>query len=493
MSLGLSRPNQCLLYPPRFLISGSKSFSSPAASPGCPKLGLLASGYLLICLLPQQPVFAMSHTPHAAPITLRASDSLLYVLIASEHNLAELHACLNLRPGRIWVISSPEAEVAAKRLRALLAESLPNSHCELITGSEQQPLDANSGKSCQAWIERELLPRLPPPEAAGRRVLNMTGGTKLLAHLLATAYRWSELHYQAFNPRAHAELQRFTAEPNGQPRFLCAPSLEIGVTPEQHARLYCDDVKRRGANPFCDEPGSLELAEWLHSAGMHPHDPEYRAWRVFAKQAQTLWFDEKYDDPFVTISWDDLGINATDFAPLMTRLNALWSRREGEPYPLQTTERGLQLPTKVHKASKKWRDWLAGIWFEQLLGHWLDELGVAPEQRLQDVALHVGADDTGLQADFVVEQNGVMHVLEAKVALPPDKTPKTLEAQISIVSGYLGKVNKVLVVAPQFKCLIRPETWNSFINNCQNRNVRVCVANQPSDLGHALGLCAEHG
>ena len=51
----------------------------------------------------------------------------LYVIIVSEHNVAELRACLHLKPIRIWLIVTQRMRKQAARLRCVLAIKLPDS------------------------------------------------------------------------------------------------------------------------------------------------------------------------------------------------------------------------------------------------------------------------------------------------------------------------------------------------------------------------------
>ena len=91
---------------------------------------------------------------------LMSARSLLYVVIVSEHNLAELRACVHFQPQSIWLITSDRMIKSAQRLHRILEKKLPHSRLEILGHSSELPLKGEFMAEVGVWVTQYLQPRL---------------------------------------------------------------------------------------------------------------------------------------------------------------------------------------------------------------------------------------------------------------------------------------------------------------------------------------------
>lgn len=409
----------------------------------------------------------------------------LYVIIISDHNLAELRACLHYRPERLWMVVTPAMHKQAKRLERVLKQHLPDTRISQLGSEEESSLTGDFVENVMAWSRTHLLPKLQADPDSAHPVFNMTGGTKPLSFILAQAYPWAELHYQPFHTAA-SWLERFRLSPDGVASVLERVDLSMqDINPLDIALLYMDDIRAHSPNPVSSHARSLQLAherleaqKTLQSNALD----DASGWALLTPLLEKLWFLEDWPPgkSHVYISWEEAGFPDNRVKVLLTRLAEL-----APPGTLQVDDNGMELPTPRHKKSAAWQRWVSGGWFEQLVEHWLLEGGVARTSLAPNIQLKQG-DSQGREADMLLLHRNRLHVVELKSDLAERQQLGGSENQLSSLSDTLGKTSKVLVVGPAVRRRHTPEQWLEFRLRCVDNNVSLIELEGPRALDPLL-------
>lgn len=409
----------------------------------------------------------------------------LYVVIISDHNLAELRACLHYRPKRLWMVVTAPMLNQAKRLERVLAAHLPDTRITQLGQEEDAPLNGDFISDVRAWSERHLLPRLRADTDAAKAVLNMTGGTKPLAFMLAQSYPWAELHYQPFLPQA-SRLERYRLGMQGEIQVMERLELAPGLaSPKDIAQLYMDHIRTHSPNPLSRKPASLALAVARLEAQKvlgsdHAIDPG--GWNLLTPVLERIWFQTDFPpgEKHFTLDRRQHGLQDERVTRLLEKLAEL-----APPETLSWDDGSLRLPTPNHKPSSAWRRWISGGWFEQLVEHWLREGGVAPDNLVANIQLKPG-ESQGREADMLLLHRNILHVLELKADLPVNETLGRFEEQLSSLSGTLGKTAKVLVVGPAVRRRQSDRQWLEFRLRCKDNQVQLIELEEAGSLGGVM-------
>ena len=75
-----------------------------------------------------------------------------YVVLVSDHNLAELRACLYFKPHHVWLIATQRMQVEAQRFRQVLQSKLPQTDIHQIGDSAQMSLQGERANEVAAWL-----------------------------------------------------------------------------------------------------------------------------------------------------------------------------------------------------------------------------------------------------------------------------------------------------------------------------------------------------
>ncbi len=400
----------------------------------------------------------------------------LYVVIISEHNVAELQACLELQPDVVVTLTTKQMQRPGERFIRVLQEMMPALTIHALPGIEDQPLEGTEAEATGTWLGQALRPFLEQHSAPQwKRILNFTGGTKLLSVQCLLTISWDELHYQHFG---HNHIQVLTLQQN-QLREKGRINLEKALNPLHHARLYLDHVKPHSQPALWKSPQALPLAEAIHGWVSAPDLGLGPAWLRLCEliEKNRLWDSRNALPPQVRLTWQELGHPAEDMRPLIERLNTL---EPAKPH-LHLSEEGLYLPGAADKASKNWRRFIAGEWFELLVLRWLEQR-IERGKILSNVQLHANPTESGREVDILFLHNNTLSLLELKVSTPPGHSLGDAENQLSSLAGRVGKTRKVLVVSPLFRRPHTNERWLGFVNRCLASQVTLIVLNAPKDL-----------
>jgi hypothetical protein len=391
----------------------------------------------------------------------------LYVLIVSDHNLAELRACLYYKPRHIWLVASQRMQQPAERLSKVLQAQCPSAQLEILQALPNVPFGGNTLEETATWLNRVFTPKIMQFNEKVKHycVLNMTGGTKTLSYLLTRVYDWQEIHYQPFFGNK-VPLERFCLSAQD---LEILPNIDLAcvtISPKDNALLYMDFVRSHTPNSIRKHPNSLELA--LSRL-------EYsQEWKKITDLLEQGW-QQNETSKFVSVTCSQ-EINA-EFIMLLNRVI------ESKSAPIGLNQQTLTFPSIHHKAYKEWRKWVSGDWYEQLTEHWLTtEYHIKPEHILTNVQLSNKTDPQGQESDTLLQYNNKLYVIEIKADIPKYKTLGEMESQLTSLSGQLGKVEKVLIVSPMLKAKYSNEQWLSFKLRCKGKNVKLLTVGTKEDL-----------
>jgi hypothetical protein len=391
----------------------------------------------------------------------------LYVIIVSDHNLAELRACLYLKPDIILMVSSKRMEQAANRLSKVLKNQLSNKTIEIVGATQEVNFGGDSLNESLIWLDTVFLPKLTHFSPSSAQ-LNMTGGTKSLSLLLTRIYPWQEIHYQPFGYTV--PLERFCIKDNGLLHLLESIDLSnVDIAPKDNALLYMDYVRPHTANTIRQQSDSLALALLRLEAQQVSNNNQGLA--AFIKLFEKAW-SEPTNGKFVTVA---IPQNLNLDLALLDRLNQLYYG--SHQMPLSLTPNGLNLPSFNNHHYKEWRKWISGDWYEQLIEHWLLEYGIDKKYILSNVQLSSNTDRQGQETDTLLQYKNRLYIIEIKADIPPNKSLGDMENQLTSLSMQLGKVNNVLIVSPAIRKRYSNEQWLNFELRCKNKNVKLYVVN----------------
>lgn len=408
-----------------------------------------------------------------------------YFIVVSEHNIAEFRACLFLKPRHIHLIITQAMRIAARRFIATLTHRLdPETYIDEVVIAQQPALKGERADEIKQWIHHSLYPYLRHLNPSTEFVFNMTGGTKILSVLLAQAYGWSHIHYQPFlnnQPKLYIDQLRFDADN----RLQCIGEIQPDAAFDllDGLRLYADSVKSHQPNPIFAHPDSLTLAQLRFAAQQMPEATTDNLFPAITPILNTLWYKSTFpkDQTCEFLPWSSFKIPSeqiqTFFARLLTLLDV--SR-----YVYMTNE-GIHITIRNNNPKfNHWKKWLSGDWFEQLIQHWLQQLGIHHD-RIQTGVQIAKAQSNGNETDILLLKNHQLHFLELKSDIADNITPQDFQNQLISQSDNLGKVNKALIISPLVQQKIRnitEERWLQFERNCQSKQIRVVVVHNAQSL-----------
>jgi len=405
---------------------------------------------------------------------------MLYVCSVSEHNVPSLQAVLLHQPSHVLLIVSKPFKDAAQRLQAVLERTLPGL---CVSRPEPVPplleLEGDDVLDTQRWLHEVLLPYMQRPELAHLpKHLNLTGGTKAMAVALVACRRWDGLDYKGLSAM-HLQVLRPPAA-SGDPFELHASPELADPSPLDVAELYNPHIQTLKPNPIIQQHEALsaELAGdlWLAQSERHA------GLEALLEAFERVWVLGKDQNAYqcaqATI---DLQPPSVDPAPTGRTL-ADWVQRFDALCPgvLALQQRQLTLPgNRTSKAHEHWKRWVSGDWLEQLCQLWLRDLGLPNSAIVGNLKVGESAHQSATQreADVFVHYRSQSYLIETKAGLPPDTKASDMEKQISSLAGRLGKVNKVLLLAPSLMHSLQQDNrWDGFKLRCSSNNVQSVIS-----------------
>jgi hypothetical protein len=400
----------------------------------------------------------------------------LYVVISSSHNVAEYRCLLNLTPESVLIVSSTTEDGSAQRLASVIGQGLPDTKIHFSPADGQNALEGDKGQSIQRWVEQSLQPLLHEYRNNGTRIiLNLTGGTKLMAVFIQRAFPWHEIHYLALGAE---HFERYDCEM----RFAGTVELPVTVPLLHQGQLYMDKVTLHTPTSVERHPEAVAVAEYLHqqyaTAGkiVSINRPLDLPWILLAQfiEEQSLWHSHFNGPEWQRIDIDGIYPLSDAWQSLVAILRSIGSFIEERP-------EGLYLATVRYKSSEDWRHFLAGTWFELLLKHWL--ASYLPHIKvLSSVQLHADKQDRGRESDLLVAAESGLMVVEAKVHRPATTSARAMQDQLKNTALRVGRVHACLVFSPAGPGSFKPAAWADFQNSCRVAGIKLVVANRPEDF-----------
>ncbi len=420
-----------------------------------------------------------------------STQSFIYVCVVSEFNLAELEACLTLRPQHLVLVVSSFSKLAksCERLQNVLQVRLPDMQIHRPDQMFDRQFGGEDILKLQGWIASALRPCIDAIRADYQQnhsgepalplVFNATGGTKAIGMSLLTRMPWDEVHYKGFSVN---ELQRL-ALLNNEWVSRGEPYKVIAAAPLEVARLYADKVEQMNIGLHNAERHST-LAQQIWD-GLQQQEPGIEA--LFG------WLAEIWSQGRGNPEYNQKRLLLDVPAKLQTPPALGWIERFSALHDGSFAFDGEQLvvpgnkPQKQYKAVQKW---IAGDWLEQLTHHWLLEAGVLTTEMARGVVVNPqdgSSSDGNREADLFVHRKGRSFLIEMKTDLPPETQEKSIEQQLESMGDRFGKTTKVLMVGPHFRRnLEQRERWDAFKAKLAINGTHLCDSRET--LQKALGL-----
>lgn len=428
-----------------------------------------------------------------------------YYLIVSQHNLAELQACLYLKPQRIILITTQSMQERAERLKKILAQRLQGSEIEIL----HEQLEGNRVKEIREWVRNTLNARLRAGTQAGRRqILNMTGGNKIISLILSNldtsaGVAWEALHYQSIPDEKFApQIEVFQIYERDfrlqEPIDLSA----VQVPPLDALCLYMDNPENDHPKPWESSALALQLAQerldasLALSPGAGQPQPEH-PWRYLTPWLEQHWFEEGKKNHSFELHWHERDFPEPLLRPLLARLQQL----QPELQPLTFTAQGVRFPSGVDKDSVDWRKWICGIWYEQLVLHWLEQCGIRPDSYVPNVHVRDHKRNDTHEIDILLLRHNKFQVIEIKADLPKGKKLSEFEKAITSASSLLSTADKYLILSPHLRYQGQPvkactdasgrqtsRQWQDFEDRCKLLGITLITPSSREDLRQGLKL-----
>ena len=397
-----------------------------------------------------------------------------YVILVSEHNIAEYQACLFLQPHHIHLIVTTRMQKSAQRLLTTLKNSQLNSQIHLFPENAYAPLSGELALEISQWLNHVFIPYSRQNwQDQHSVVFNMTGATKILSSMLLYAYPWRAIHYQPFlSQQAQLQIDQLYLDPQSKAlSYQNTLKIDINADLLNMLTLYADSVKPHSKNPIFDHPASYAIALARFRAQNSTIDHPFQA---ITPVLQTLWFDEKNDAVNVFKTWQEFLQHKPNIAlaDIKHQCAQLYQLLDAEKHQLNISEDGIILPTNKANKLKNWRKWVCGDWFEQLVYTWLIELGIAPERIRTGIQIS-SEQASGHETDILLLKNNQLYFLELKSDIPSNKGLQEFQGQLLAQSDQLGKVNKVLVLSSIIKDQKSKAQILEFEKSCQAKMIRV--------------------
>lgn len=411
-----------------------------------------------------------------------------YVLIVSDHNIAEFRECLHLKPKNIYLVTTQSKQKPAERLQKQLINNLKDSNIQILNGDD---FKGNYYAEIKEWVISTFLPIAKNWQQGEKSVLNMTGGTKILSTALLQCFNgWHEVHYVPYNDkRKNLEVECFTIK-QGMLSYEKSIIIDDILSPMTAISLYADDIKSIHENPCRKSEGSLALALMRLEAQTIEGKTADNPFTAVVPILNKLWWQDNNYNKESLISWNEFGLDRNIIQPFLERLDNL-----NESPILTYDDKGVLIPnkkvfgskSKKHKMAKNWIKWIEGDWFEQLVYYWLLQVGLQKNAIATSVDIKRDKQDNSGETDLLVFYGQNVCFLETKADKNPEQGFSDFERQLTSQSDGLGLVKKYLILAPKIKKQADLQQWESFERLCKSRRVTIIITENAESFREYFG------
>jgi hypothetical protein len=399
----------------------------------------------------------------------------LYLIISSEHNLAEYQACICTKPTIIGIVTTASQVESSNRLIELLKEALPNSEIKQLTG-----LTGETPQECATWVDTHLKPWLASTQAV-EHALNMTGGTKILAYMITFAWDWDRIDYQPYIQGKTSNIESFSMQNNRATDYRAIDLSQSSVAPITHAKLYFNGVQE---NKKTFNPHLLPVCDLLFTI-YQANDTDHHPWWFITKSCEDVWFTRKAQEKPHHIAWAELKNEFTKQpcvqAEMREWINTINQHLDEAFFKMDDT--GVFIPATKHKLVK----WICGEWFEQWVEHTIKQENIKGLQLQHGVKINYQTEDRR-EADMLISREGKnLLLLELKADFHSGKSAQEAEKQIKTLGIKLGKVLQTLVILPIIReKRLTKQQWKAFEERCQKDKINIVEISSTQILINSL-------
>ncbi len=399
-------------------------------------------------------------------------QNIVYVCLLSEHNVAEFQAVKTIMPARIVAVASQfvRKKGAHERFCAVLKNDFAEDELRVV-GEE---LSGDNYDETRKWSREVLRPLLVAEKDTGARIVyNFTGGTKSMVMAIRDELSdlFDEMHYSAFNRKVgRAELQIIHGGESGKARPL------EDIEPLEQAHLYSEHVFVLDA----DIEPPLELLDELWETYSKDGSP-YWQWSAFLKG---LWFGNNgVVEQIVNECGGELKKKHYFSVPLPTMkrqgFDLEWFNRfAGLDKSGCTGLRGDHFLIPIDRErgkAKHFIKWFAGRWYEDLVVEWLREVGVSTNHIVSNVMIKATNSDTGNEGDILLQRNGRLYLLEAKLGDQTDLLSPISVDKLYAAAAEIGKVSAAFMLTPRQS---KEGRYLSFLAHAAAKDIRVLTTKE---------------
>lgn len=406
------------------------------------------------------------------PAAAQDEREIVYVCVVSDFNLPELEACQARRPAHVLLVMSPRFEEQAQSLSGVLHEALPGVSIEVLSSQPGFPFEGDGIIETQRWAHNCLRPVLERMQAAGLAcVLNLTGGTKAMTLVLSGLWPWDAIDYLGIGRR---ELEVVRKGDSGLEAYQRLPLAVVSA--RQVVRLYSKVVNQPPENVIMSQQReqALQLARDFWQAQV-ADDAALAALFAALERVWGAADRPEYKHKQLELAWPEF-IAAYEPNPAVLA----WMRRIGALAPdvFRWGTSGICLPgNRPAKLGKALRNWVSGIWLEQLVQDWLHALGLHEHQLAFNLKAGEHEKDSAYEreVDVLIHHANTTRLIEIKAGLAPGHKPSELRKQVESLGDRFGRTGKALLLGPQLcRQLERENRWLDFEKSCIAARVTLC-------------------
>lgn len=422
-----------------------------------------------------------------------------YVILLSEHNVAEFKAILQFKPKIVHVLCTKK--ILSKKTHQKFQEAFNNS--ELIKNANiklrfiEEPDNINligdRVQEVEHWIKSVFDNYAKKYFKDDERVvLNNTGGTKPISFLMSQAYPWNEIHYCPYLPNENDDFVDILTLDKNSFKYGRSENIHEIFTPLDHIRLYADTIfKLNNPDKITKHANSIQIAElrlqgqFLDKASSTNHFPAITAilerlwisdiYKNLAEEATRNKANKDYTKPkFYKIEWDMFKPyydNDFDNNSLINFFETLYELDDYMNKNFKYDEQGIDLPTHFNNKATNWKKWISGTWLEQLIHQWLIDFHIA-EHKIQ-VGINPSKESgSGNELDILILDKNNLKFFEVKADIPNRNKLTDTISQVINQSNALGKVDLFLILS-KYIYSNREDEIEQFEKNCKEKEIKI--------------------
>lgn len=419
-----------------------------------------------------------------------------YVILLSEHNVAEFNAILQFRPKNVHVVATDYVakDKILERFEKAFQQHQDLENCQLHIIDNKGKFVGERVIEVEQWIENVFKPHCKKHFKENETtVLNYTGATKPISQLSTQAHPWGYLDYQAFRQTGKIYIDRSIIEEN---KIKSEREIESqsNIDVISYLNLYVDRIdKGKNTNsPIEQHELSLKIAQLRFDGQRLKEETDDNFFPIIIPVLNDLWYCNKIDEKFIKKSDDNSRFicqwglfkcqNVSALKEFLKKIYLLDKKLQ----LFTINDDIIEIPTKENKETKYWVNWISGGWFEQLIYSWIIEIGFQPNKEIK-TGLVPRIGNSGNETDIILFRNGTLSLMELKSDIPANKSPDEFRKQI-IEHSQLGKLKSILVLSSIINTDrgINNDQKRSFIDKCESKNIGLIWAENKEQFQREL-------